>query len=173
MQSSNYLALLTWRFKNGFESVPIPPCPSALQKNGPLPNHTGACKSRHVNGLRRPSHEGAVPSPALRARSRHLRQTVETWLDACRQNVGRGDRTVFRQNLIRITNDFQQVEVTEEKRIRVGLSARFWSNTTLPQITGWRNFWNAWRRADRSRSDGLLPVLRSCKGIQTRYLTAE
>ena len=44
-RASNYLALLDMALqKNGLKASRSSPCPSALQKNGPLPNHTGACK---------------------------------------------------------------------------------------------------------------------------------
>lgn len=123
-RASNYLALLDMALqKNGFESVPILslsigapkrtvrfPITPALVKKAVMSMVYGDLLMKVLYQVR--------PYERVPGTSDKL---FETWLDACRQNVGRGDRTVFRQNLIRITNDFQQVEVTEEKRIRVGL----------------------------------------------------
>lgn len=123
-RASNYLALLdTALQRNGFESIPIlsltvgapkrtarfPITPSLVKK---------AVMSMIYGDLLMKVLYRVRPYERVPGASDRL---YETWLAACRQNVGRGDRSAFRQNLYRIANDFQQVEVTEEKRTRVGL----------------------------------------------------
>ena len=62
------------------------------------------------------------------------------WTPAVRMWGGRPDR--IPPESYRITNDFQQVEVTEEKESG-SAGRRILVKYHLPQITGWRNFWNA------------------------------
>jgi predicted CoA-substrate-specific enzyme activase len=48
-------------------------------------------------------------------------QLFDFWMAVSRRNVRQGDRSVFRQNLMRIADEFEQIEVTGGKRVKVGL----------------------------------------------------
>jgi len=46
---------------------------------------------------------------------------MNQWIEKCKQNVRTADHKIFRENLRAIVQDFEKVEIREEKRPRVGL----------------------------------------------------
>ncbi|MDD4799026.1 MAG: acyl-CoA dehydratase activase-related protein [Clostridia bacterium] len=45
----------------------------------------------------------------------------KNWMNVCKKNIRQGNRDIFRQNLINIAQDFDNIQLTDEKRIKVGL----------------------------------------------------
>ena len=123
-RASNYLALLDIALqKNGFDNVPILsltvgtprrttrfPVTPGLVKKAVMSMIYGDLLMKVLYRVR--PYE-RVPGTADRL--------YEFWLTACRQDLRRGDRGRFRKNLVHIANDFQQIEVTQEAKTKVGL----------------------------------------------------
>lgn len=48
-------------------------------------------------------------------------QLLRKWIDICKINVANGDRSLFRENLKGIVRDFENIEIIQQRKPRVGL----------------------------------------------------
>ncbi|MDP4133244.1 MAG: acyl-CoA dehydratase activase-related protein [Bacillota bacterium] len=123
-RASNYLPLLKKAmWSAGFQNVPILSLNADnLEKDSSLPISVSLIKK----GIMAVLYGDMLMKILFHVRPYEIikgsaNELFSQWMTKCKANVRQGNHAVFRQNLIKIVKDFNNIPVRDEERARVGL----------------------------------------------------
>lgn len=123
-RASNYLGLLKKALQmTGFQNIPIISLNVAGLEKNPGFKFTAAMFTKAVMAM---VYGDILMKVLYRVRPYEIvpgsaDNLLNKWLECCKKNVRTGERKVFRENLRGIVRDFENLEIKNEKKPRVGL----------------------------------------------------
>lgn len=123
-RASNYVALLeTALEKNGFDDIPIFSLSISLSNKANRFKLTPSLFKKSVMAL---VYGDFFLKALYQVRPYERRPGISDrlygyWLDICKQNIREGSRSAFRENLIKMAQVFDRIEVYDTPKLKVGL----------------------------------------------------